>query len=41
MGILTLYGAKKTKGKFPHKQLCLHGIFPSIDRKKHRTTGEY
>jgi hypothetical protein len=19
----------------------IHGIFPSIDRKKHRTTGEY
>jgi hypothetical protein len=26
----------KTQGKFPH---CLHGIFPSIDRKKHRTIG--
>jgi hypothetical protein len=34
----------KDKEKFPHvfhKQLYLHGIFPSIDRKKHRSTGEY
>jgi hypothetical protein len=34
----------KRQGKFPHifhKQLYLHGIFPSIDRKKHRSTGEY
>jgi hypothetical protein len=31
----------KGKEKFPyvfHKQLYLHGIFPSIDRKKHRST---
>jgi hypothetical protein len=34
----------KDKEKFPHvfnKQLYLHGIFPSIDRKKHRSTGKY
>jgi hypothetical protein len=34
----------KDKEKFPHvfhKQLHLHGIFPSIDRKKHRSKGEY
>jgi hypothetical protein len=34
----------KDKEKFPHvfhNQLYLHGTFPSIDRKKHRSTGEY
>jgi hypothetical protein len=34
----------KTLGKFPHVlhiQLYLHGIFTSIDRKKHRSTREY
>jgi hypothetical protein len=34
----------KDKEKFPHvfhKQLYLHGLFPSIDRKKHKSTGEY
>jgi hypothetical protein len=34
----------KDEGKFPHvfhKQLYLHGIFPSIDRKKHGSIGEY
>jgi hypothetical protein len=34
----------KDKEKFPHvfhQQLYLHGIFPYIDRKKHRSTGEY
>ncbi len=33
----------RDKEKFPHvfhKQLYLHGIFPSIDRKKHRSTEE-
>jgi hypothetical protein len=33
----------KDKGKFPHvfhKQVYLHGIFPSIDREKHRSIGE-
>jgi hypothetical protein len=31
----------KDMEKFPHvfhKQIYLHGIFPSIDRKKHRST---
>jgi hypothetical protein len=39
-----VWNKMKTKGKFPqifHKQLYLHGIFPSIDRKKHRSPGEY
>jgi hypothetical protein len=32
----------KDKEKFPHvfhKQLYIHGIFPSINGKKHRSTG--
>jgi hypothetical protein len=39
-----VHGQVKEAPKFPHvfhKQLYLHGIFPSIDRKKHRSTGEY
>jgi hypothetical protein len=38
-----VWSKMKVKEKFPHvfhKQLYLHGIFPSIDRKKHRSKGE-
>jgi hypothetical protein len=41
LGILTLYGAKKHMENSHMISINIHGIFPSIDRKKHRTTGEY
>jgi hypothetical protein len=41
MGILTLYGAKKHMENSHMFSINIHGIFPSIDRKNHRTTREY